>query len=95
MHPATSEFLKASGKGDIVAKMYFPDQDIVQSLLGEGFQATPIPIEADNTLDTKTVAVRFKINSSEYADEMKSFIFNVIAALRDRDRSREEIDLEN
>lgn len=44
------------------------------ALLGEGFTATPLRIEINDSLDINTVAVRFSLDMEEYGDAMMSVL---------------------
>src|SRR5579859_1574029 len=74
VHSTIAALLEAS-ETILKANCRFIDSGTISArLLGEDFTALPIRIEIDDSLDTKTVAVRFKINLDEYEGAAKSII---------------------
>jgi hypothetical protein len=78
VHSSVAQLFALEGR---VFKAEHKVEGIGEFLLGKGFQATPIPVEADDALDTRTVAVRFKIDF-DFVPVVKEVMMQRIRAKR-------------
>lgn len=81
VHSAVAKLFEAS---EVMIKVDLKNsgfRDILEAIYGKKFLEQPICIEVDDSLDTKTVAVRFKMNTEnnkEFDDAMVSMLMKMV-----------------